>query len=57
MSIDLAAIRQRLDDMQRHYDQQDEAEFSLAATESLEANDLRDLLDEVAALRARLGDR
>ncbi len=48
MSIDVDAIRRRHAEMQRHYDAQDEGEFSLAATEALD--DVPALLGEIEHL-------
>lgn len=54
MSIDLDAIRGRHAAMQRHYDDGDEAEFSLAAAEAID--DVPTLLAEIERLQHRRGE-
>jgi hypothetical protein len=52
MNVALSAIRQRHADMQRRLDEQDEAEFSLAAAEAID--DVPALLAEVDRLGAQI---
>lgn len=54
MAIDLDAIRRRHGDLMRHYDDGDEAEFSLAAVVAID--DVPALLAEVQRLTAELDE-